>query len=479
MRAKSILGGRTEPETPLPPSIEPCWPLSRVRGRKSLLLLTEGFLNDPGLDIVQQVAGRCREANIVVYSLDLRGLTTGLAAAGDGYQQNAAELSQMQMESIEAQAAGSVGLAEETGGFAVRNTNDIGGKALRIAEESRTYYLLGYAPPEGKGPRDWRKLRVVVKRPGLLVRARKGYTLRTSAEIQSAADAEIEAKVQKAKSRKSGGTPADPPLPTDVARALANGQPADAIPLRAMAYALDGRPGGTIRTVIAVEADMRSLANLGGDDQPRSVLNLSISATHRDTGKTRRLDQRIVVDTGTVKADASQAWGGWLVLSRDLDLPPGVNQARIVVRDEFLGRLGAVTLRVLVPAETGLRISTPLITDRLLSDKTRGASRPVLVAHRTFAPGSPLYCQFQVFGAAVRTGAGPDVEASYLLRQKGGSALRRGEPSSMRQGADGWLVDVVSLPVEGMPQGDYELILRVEDKTTGQVREAAEPLRIG
>jgi len=27
----------------------------------------------------------------------------------------------------------------------------------------------------------------------------------------------------------------------------------------------------------------------------------------------------------------------------------------------------------------------------------------------------------------VRTGAGPDVEASYLLRQKGGSALRRGE----------------------------------------------------
>jgi hypothetical protein len=260
---------------------------------------------------------------------------------------------------------------------------------------------------------------------------------------------------------------------------LANGQPADAIPLRAMAYALDGRPGGTIRTVIAVEADMRSLANLGGDDQPRSVLNLSISAMHRDTGKTRRIDQRIVVDTGTVKADASKAWGGWLVLSRDLDLAPGVNQARIVVRDEFLGRLGAVTLRMLVPAETGLRISTPLITDRLFSDKTGGASRPVLVAHRNFSPSSPLYCQFQVFGAAVRTGAGPDVEASYLLRQKGGSALRRGEPSSMLQGADGRLVGVVSLPVEGMPQGDYELILRVEDKTTGQVREAAEPLRIG
>src|SRR5438552_10078120 len=156
--------------------------LPGVRGRKALLLLTEGFLNDPDLDLSQEVAGRCREANIAVYSLDVRGLMTGIIAADAGGTPNTAALGAMQVEQTEAQAAGSVGLAEDTGGFALRNTNDLGGGALRVAEESRVYYLLGYVPPEGKGPRDWRKLQVKVTRPGLTVRARKGYTLRTTAE---------------------------------------------------------------------------------------------------------------------------------------------------------------------------------------------------------------------------------------------------------------------------------------------------------
>jgi hypothetical protein len=46
-------------------------------------------------------------------------------------------------------------------------------------------------------------------------------------------------------------------------------------------------------------------------------------------------------------------------------------------------------------------------------------------------------------------------------------------------GADGRLVGILTLPVDEVPQGDYELVLRVEDKTTGQVRERTEPLRIG
>ena len=65
-------------------------------------------------------------------------------------------------------------------------------------------------------------------------------------------------------------------------------------------------------------------------------MSLSISATHRDTGKTQRIDQRIEVDSASLKA-----WEGWLALSREFDLPPGVAQARVVVRDEFLGRAWA------------------------------------------------------------------------------------------------------------------------------------------
>ncbi len=269
--------------------------LTGVRGRKSLLFLTEGFLNDSDLGLVQEVAGRCREANLVVYSLDVRGLMTGLAAADEMSTPNTAEMGQMQVEQTDLVAAGSVGLAEDTGGFAVRNTNDLAAGAARVADESRTYYLLGYTPPEGKGPRDWRKLKVEVKRPGLEVRARKGYTLRTSAEIAAAADAAGRTKAAKDKATKPADSTAAVRLPTDMARALATAHDADAIPLRAMPYSFDDRPSGTVRTLLAVEADMRSLANLGGEEHPHMVLSLSISATHRDTGKTQRLDQRIQV----------------------------------------------------------------------------------------------------------------------------------------------------------------------------------------
>lgn len=445
--------------------------LTGVRGRKALLLLTEGFLNDPDLDLAREVAGRCREANIAVYSLDVRGLMTGLAAADTAGTPSFAELGAMQVEQTEAQAAGSVGLAEDTGGFAVRNTNDLGAGALQVAEESRVYYLLGYAPPEGKGPRDWRRLQVKVTRPGLKVRARKGYTLRTTAEIVAAAEARLA----------SGRGASAPLVPADVARALAGTRESDAIPLRAMAYTLEGRPAGAVRTLIAVEADMRSLANLGGDDHPRTVVTLSIAAAHRDTGKVQRLDQRIEVEAGAARdgARASAAWDeGWLALSRDFDLLPGVTQARIVMRDEFLGRIGALTLRFVVPAASGLRLSTPLLTNRVSLSRDGGPARPILVAHREFFASDPLYCQFEVFGAAAAKGVAPQVEASYELRRRDGEVVRHSEPSFLSPSPDGRLLRLVAVTLDGIPQGDYELVVRVANKATGETRERIEPLRI-
>jgi hypothetical protein len=368
-----------------------------------------------------------------------------------------------------------VGLAEDTGGFAVRNTNDLAAGASRVADESRTYYLLGYAPPEGKGPRDWRKLKVEVKTRGLEVRARRGYTLRTSAEIAAAADAARSPKAGKdnkdrANQPAEGAAPDTRRLPTDMARALATAHDADTIPLRAMPYALDDRPSGAIRTLLAVEADMRSIANLGGEEHPRMVLSLSISATHRDTGKTQRLDQRIEVDATTLKA-----WEGWLALSREFDLPPGVAQARVVVRDEFLGRLGAVTVRFVVPTSGGLRVSTPILTDRLSIPAKDKPAYPVLVAHRQFAAGR-LYCQFQVFGAG--TGPNPGVLASYELRHAGGDVVRQSEATPITPSPDGRLVRLLALILDDIAQGDYELVLRVENKATGETRERVETLRI-
>jgi len=449
--------------------------LSAHRGRKALLLLTEGFLNDPDVDITRVVAGHCREANIAVYSLDVRGLEPGfaeLSAASSAGAPNGAELSLMRQEQIEFQAAGNAALAEDTGGFALRDTNDLGGGAVRIAEESRVYYLLGIAPPPGKGPRDWRSLKVTTKRRGLTVRARKGYTLRNAAQV-ARADREKQAEAA-ARALAGGGGAAEAP-PLEVSRALANGLDRDEIPIRAMPFLFGPRPEGRVHALVALEADLSRIANLGGEDHPATVLSLSVAVTHRDTGEVRRTDQKVKVDSGK----RGPAFQGWLTISREFDLRPGVNQARVVVRDEFLGRTGAVTLRFVVPEPEsgGLRLSTPILTDRTLS-RPGEASRPVLVARRTFGTGGTLYGQYEVFGATAGSGGGPRVETSYELRGRGGTVLRRGGPDLVAADREGRVIETLRLSLDGLPPGDYELGLRAADRLAGTTSERTEPLRL-
>ena len=69
-------------------------------------------------------------------------------------------------------------LAVLTGGrsFLLKDARELDRTLAQIARELRYQYLLGYAPEEpANGGADWRSIRVVVKKPGLRVRARDGY----------------------------------------------------------------------------------------------------------------------------------------------------------------------------------------------------------------------------------------------------------------------------------------------------------------
>jgi len=66
------------------------------------------------------------------------------------------------------------GLAGETGGFIVRNSNDLLSELQRIAGEQEEYYALTYTPPESKEG-TCHTLRVKVDRGGTTIRARRSY----------------------------------------------------------------------------------------------------------------------------------------------------------------------------------------------------------------------------------------------------------------------------------------------------------------
>jgi VWFA-related protein len=430
--------------------------LAPVRGRKSLLLLSEGFLEDFGSDS-RVVAAASREANTAVYFVDVRGLVALPAygtAADVGPPPDERERTAVAFEEAVVESAGAAGLADDTGGFTIRNTNDLSAGVWRIAAESRVFYLLGFYPPEGKAPRQWRNLRVEVKRPGLTVRARRGYTLRS--EMAPAAPPATEGKA----------TAVDPV----VARTLDSAYSAAGIPLRAIAYVEEPRPGDLVHVLVAAELDAAVVAAGAGG---AAHLEASAQVAMRDSGRLFRRDAAVTI------APAEGAGPAWRAFTREFELPPGVAQLRLVVRDPASGAIGSLLQRLEVPFPGELRLSTPILTDRVETAVAPGQPpQPALAAHRVFSPGGGLYCQYEVFGAARPGGEAPRVYASFELRRSDGETLREAPPTPIAPGPDGRLVRTVGTSLDGLAEGDYELVLEVRDEVSGDHLVRHEPFAL-
>jgi VWFA-related protein len=76
-------------------------------------------------------------------------------------------------------------LAENTDGVAVVNTNDLDRGLQRIADDFTSYYLLGYYSTNTKLDGQFRRITVRVRRPGVDVRARRGYRAATAEEVNA------------------------------------------------------------------------------------------------------------------------------------------------------------------------------------------------------------------------------------------------------------------------------------------------------
>ncbi len=66
-------------------------------------------------------------------------------------------------------------LAEESGGHAIRGTNDLAGAIRRVVDDSADTYILGYYPDHNKWDGKFREINVKVDRPSLELHYRKGY----------------------------------------------------------------------------------------------------------------------------------------------------------------------------------------------------------------------------------------------------------------------------------------------------------------
>jgi VWFA-related protein len=66
-------------------------------------------------------------------------------------------------------------LTEGTGGFLIRDSNDLNGALKRIGSEMGNYYVVSYLPTRQEADGRFRAITVRVKRNGAIVRTRGGY----------------------------------------------------------------------------------------------------------------------------------------------------------------------------------------------------------------------------------------------------------------------------------------------------------------
>jgi VWFA-related protein len=133
---------------------------------------------------------KANRANASFYLIDPRGLPASDNLLGSSSVQadfNALRNKQENMRE----------LANRTDGMALYHSNDLNAELKKISQDLSSYYLFGYDSTNSKLDGTYRALTVKVKRPGLQVRARKGYR---AAVLPSAGSS----------NSRSGGTPNNP-----------------------------------------------------------------------------------------------------------------------------------------------------------------------------------------------------------------------------------------------------------------------------
>jgi len=141
-------------------------------------------------------------------------------------------------------------LAADTDGTAVINTNNIDGALRRIVDDLSSYYLMGYYTTNTRLDGRFRSITVRIKRPGVTVRARKGYRGYTTEELSrgGVTPAALDAT---GGSAAAATAPVTPPAVNFSARAQFR--------IRAAAWSRAGLTGGTVWIVGELDQQTKRL----------------------------------------------------------------------------------------------------------------------------------------------------------------------------------------------------------------------------
>jgi hypothetical protein len=325
-------------------------------------------------------------------------------------------------------------LALQTDGRAILNRNDLGAGMTQIVRDSSAYYLLGYnstqAPSDGK----FHEIKVQVKRPGIQVRARKGYWALTTADV----------------ARALAPKSVEPPKGVQNALASISAPAAAHNSIRTWIGTSRGANGKTKVTFV-----WEATPKVAGDQNARSETPARVMVTAVGPDGAPYFRGRVPEATPA----AASAAAGVQPSRVTFDANPGKLQLRLSVESAGSQVLDTETREIAVPdlTATDIFIGTPeVLRARTARDYQQIKNDPnaVPLPSREFSRTDRLLIRVPAYAPG---NAAPALSAHLLNR--GGqvmSALEIG-PSSAPD------IQQIDLPLAGLATGEYLLEIKAGD----------------
>jgi VWFA-related protein len=390
-------------------------------GRKSVVLFTEnirmiyrGATDEMVTAAVQELADAANRASVVIHAIDPRGLPNVNLTAEDNTtgvsSRRASRVPQQREQQVIDTEQGMFELAEQTGGLFLHGVNDLAGSLRQIAEDSDSYYLIGYRPDaktfeSSDGQSRFHKIEVKLKRSGLHVRSREGFFGQPGAEHQTL-DHTREAELERAMlSPAASGT-----LRPRLTAVFSNLQ----------------QTGSVIDAMLAFNPKELKWSN-EADGTRKASIDIAAVAFDEDGTALATVDTTFSLQLDAPKYEAAVKTG----LVYDMEVPvtkPGPYLIRAALRDPATEGTGAAQQFVEVPdVEPGhLALSGIILRDPAMPPMANPPAGQALHAdasaggaQRVFRAGTQLTYGFEVINAQMNGEKHPELELETRMFHDG------------------------------------------------------------
>ena len=304
--------------------------LRHFEGRKSLILISDGFLSDYVRYELQDVTDMALRSGVIFNTVDVRGLFTTNYAASDrvtvGNDQESFILlsrkPQMRIDDMQQQELPLRQLSSETGGMHIGNTNDLAAGMRKIIDSQSFYYILSYATPSAKSDGRYHKIKLEVTRPGLNVTYRKGY---------------YAPKEQISFERRKKD---------DIIEALRAPGNLNEIPIK-LSYNYFQMDDARYQLALMTQVNIRGMKFVEEDSRHKNLISVIVVALDEHDQYIDGLEKTIDLNLTGPSYDALLNHG--FTSKMDVKVPPGRYRIRAVVREGLHTKMGSINKMIEVP----------------------------------------------------------------------------------------------------------------------------------